>query len=114
METDRESSKYTDDDDDDDKTNRPYCLTPLTDVLKKYGRSKLAKKELSEILGKLSKDINVLGNQKQDLLAYFKGARYALNTANSMVFYCKNLDNFAECVKSKMNVYLFSLFALAC
>ncbi len=104
-EIDRKSSKYTDN---NNKTHKPYCLTPLTDELKKYGGIKLAIKEQSEKLDKLSKEIAVLEKQKHDLLAYFKGARYAINTANSMVFYSKKiLDNFAEYVKGKINVTYF-------
>jgi hypothetical protein len=109
-ETDRESSKDTDNDNNNktNKTNRPYCLTPLTDELKKYGGIKLALKEQSEKLDKLSKEIDVLERKKQDLLAYFKGARYAINIANSMVFYSKKiLDSFAEYVKGKINVTYF-------
>ena len=83
-------------------------MTPLTDELKKYGGIKLAIKAQSEKLDKLSKEIDVLERQKQDLLAYFKGARNAINTANSMVFYSRKiLDNFAECVKGKINVTYF-------
>lgn len=105
-ETDRESSKYTDN---NDNYNRLYCLTPLADELKKYGSIKLALKEQSEKLDKLSKEIDGLEKQKQDLLAYFKGARYAINTANSMmvVHSKKILDNFAEYVKGKINVIYF-------
>ncbi len=86
-ETDRESIKDTDNNNNNNnKTNRPYCMTPLTDELKKYGGIKLAIKAKSEKLDKLSKEIDVLERQKQDLLAYFKGARNAINTANSMFF----------------------------
>jgi ABC-type multidrug transport system permease subunit len=55
----------------------------------------------------------VLEKQKQDLLAYFKGARYALNTANSMVLYLKkNLDNFAEYVRGDIQVTCFLYLTL--
>jgi hypothetical protein len=108
VESDGESSKYTDDNKNKNKNNRPCRLTPLTDELKKYGGIKLAIKEQSEKLDKLRKDNDVLEKQKQDLLDYFKDARYAVNTANSMVFYSKKiLDNFAECVKGKINVTYF-------
>ncbi len=109
-ETDRESIKDTDNNNNNNnnKTNRPYCMTPLTDELKKYGGIKLAIKSQSEKLDKLSKEIDVLERQKQDLLEYFKGARNAINSANSMVFYSKKiLDNFAEYVKGKINVTYF-------
>lgn len=59
-ETDRESSKYTDNNNNNNKTNRPYCLTPFTDELKRYGGIKFALKEQSEKLDKLGNDINVL------------------------------------------------------
>ena len=48
------------DDNHNNKTNRPYCLTPLTDELKKYGGIKLAIKAQSEKLDNLSKKIDVL------------------------------------------------------
>jgi hypothetical protein len=95
---------------DDNNTNtiRPYCMTPLTDELKKYGGIKLAIKAQLEKLDNLSKEIDMLERQKQDLLAYFNDARYAVNTANSMVFYSKKiLDNFVEYVKGKFNVTYF-------
>ncbi len=84
-ETDRKSSKDTDNND-NNKTNRPYFLTPLTEELKKYGGMKFAIKEQSEKLDKLRKDIDVLEGQRQDFLTYFKGARGAINTVNSIVF----------------------------
>ena len=64
----------------------------------------MAKKIQSENIDKLSKEIDALEKQKLHLLAYFEGARYAIKTANSMVFYSKKiLDSFAEYVIGKIN-----------
>lgn len=48
----------------------------------------MAKKEQSEKLDKLSKEINALEKQKQGL-CLFQSASYAIIIANSVASYCK-------------------------
>ncbi|MEJ7640874.1 MAG: hypothetical protein WKF36_01630 [Candidatus Nitrosocosmicus sp.] len=92
-------------------------MTSLTDELKKYSGIKMAKREQTEKLDKLSKEINALEKQKKDPFVYFKSASYAIIIANNRVFYCKKIfEGLAEYVKDKINVtnfiYLLSIINL--